>query len=458
MRTETPRDLALIALHRLSRSHGFISTVLDRLFAANRALEDRDRAFVSQLVQGVMRWRLRLDWIIDQHAHFPIRKIDPWVLSILRLALYQVFFLDRVPESAAVNEAVKQVKARYPDHIASFVNGLLRNICRNKENIAFPDRKTDPLRFLSVNYSYPEWLVEKWVSELGENRAEALLEAGNRTPPLTVRVNSLIAGRSEVIKRLEEEGLEARPTLYSPFGLKLEGLKGRVDQLRAFHEGLFQVQEEAAQVVSVLLDAASRKKVLDVCAGFGGKTSHLAELMGEAGTVVALDTNRARLIRLAANAKRLGIRWIHPVVADATQDLSALFRSRFERVLVDAPCSGLGVLSRHPDGKWNKGREGISDLASLQRSILSRVAGSLERGGKMLYVTCTISREENEGVVEGFLKSNPGMALEDLRNQSPPWAVELIDDRGFFRTFPPLHGMDGFFAALFTKPAESRRR
>lgn len=454
MKAETPRDLALKALSRLSRSPSFSTSVLDRLFGANLDLDQRDRAFVSQMVQGVLRWRLRLDWIIGQAAHFPLRKIDPQVLEILRLALYQILFLDRVPESAAVNEAVKQAKARFPGHIASFVNGLLRNICRNKEGVVYPNPGTDPIRFLSVYHSYPVWLVEKWISELGEDTTEALLEAGNQAPLLVVRVNHLKTERSALIKRLEAEGLDARPTLYSPLGVVVEGLRGRVDQLRTFKEGLFQVQDEGAQLASCLLVPDPGDKVLDLCAGFGGKAGHLAEIMGNRGRVVALDTNREKLVSLAAGARRLGIQIIHPAVADATADTSALFRSRFDRVLVDAPCSGLGVLSRHPDGKWRRNREGIRNLALLQAAILGRAAGVLERGGRMLYMTCTISREENEGVVEGFLKTHTGVAVADLREHAPSWAAELIDERGFLRTFPHLHRMDGFFAALFTRPSK----
>ena len=452
MKTETPRDLALKALNRLTRSPGFSTTVLEPVFRANRDLDYRDRAFVSQLVQGVLRWRLRLDWIIGQAAHFPLRKIDPSVLDLLRLALYQILFLDRVPQSAAVNEAVKQAKARFPVHIASFVNGLLRSICRNREGLVYPNPVADPIRYLSVYHSYPPWLVEKWISELGAERAEALLEAGNRPPPLVVRVNRLKTERGALIKRLEEEGLGARPTRYSPLGVMIEGLRGRVDQLTAFREGLFQVQDEGAQIASFLLAPDPGSSVLDLCAGLGGKTGHLAEIMDNRGRVVALDTNRNKLVSLASGARRLGIQIIHPLVGDATTDVSAFLRSSFHGILVDAPCSGLGVLSRHPDGKWLRDREGIQRLALLQGALLQGGAGMVRRGGKVLYVTCTISREENEGVVEGFLKTHPHMSLENLKDQAPSWALDLVDEMGFLRTFPHLHGMDGFFAALFAKP------
>ena len=451
MKMETPRDLALKALNRLSRRPAFSSSVLDQIFQTARGLDERDRAFVSQLVQGVVRWRLRLDWIIDEVAHFPITKIDRPVLDILRLALYQIFFLDRVPESAAVDEAVKQAKKRYPHHVVSFVNGVLRNICRRKDRIAFPDRSEDPVRHLSFFYSYPEWLVEMWVEELGEEKAEALLAAENGIPPLTIRANTLRISRADLVKRLEGEGLNGKPTRYSPLGIVIGGGRGRVDRLKSFKEGLFQVQDEAAQLTSFLLAPRPRSAVLDVCAGLGGKATHLAELMGNLGSVVALDTNRGRLISLAENSMRLAISIIHPVIADATGNIRAFLRPLFDYVMVDAPCSGLGVLSRHPDGKWNRDRKDVDRLAGVQVSILNRAVQTLRRGGRMLYVTCTISRQENEGVVEAFLKENRDAFLANLRDEAPPWARELVDEKGFFRTLPDAHQTDGFFAALFGK-------
>jgi 16S rRNA (cytosine967-C5)-methyltransferase len=224
-----------------------------------------------------------------------------------------------------------------------------------------------------------------------------------------------------------------------------------VDRLKPFKEGLFQVQDEAAQLASILLAPRPQSAVLDVCAGFGGKASHLAELMGNRGSVVALDTNTERLISLTENSKRLAISIIHPVIADARGNVQDLLRSAFDYVMVDAPCSGLGVLSRHPDGKWNRDRKDIGRLSGTQFSILNQAAKTLRKGGRMLYVTCTISRRENEKVVETFLKENGDVSFLSLRDQVPPWADDLVDENGFFRAFPHVHQTDGFFAALFTK-------
>ena len=452
MNKETPRDLALRVLNDLSREPGFSASSLDNLFRSRPHLEERDRAFISQLVQGSVRWRARLDWTIRQTADFPLKKISLPVLNLLRLAFYQILFLDRVPESAAVNEAVKQAKNRQPSYVVSFVNAVLRKACRNKNQISFPDRRKSSVEYLSVFYSYPEWLVRKWLREWGVDFAEALLDSQNQIPTLTVRSNPLRTDRAVLIHRLEaERGVLGRPTPYSPQGIRLEAFRGRVDQGKAFQEGLFQVQDEAAQLTSILVSPVAGETVLDLCAGYGGKTTHLAELMGDQGKVIALDMNRTRLVSLATNAVRLGIRSVVPVAADASRDLSSLFRVRFDRIVVDAPCSGLGVISRHPDGKWNKKEEDIPRLAQLQRAILNNACSLLRSGGILLYVTCTLSREENEEVVEACLAGNKDMALVNLKDLAPLWARDLIDDRGFLRTFPHLHGMDGFFGALLRK-------
>jgi 16S rRNA (cytosine967-C5)-methyltransferase len=448
---QKPRNLALRVLDGLSPKGHAAGHSLDALFLRERTLDERDRAFISQLVQGVLRWRLRLDWIIEERADFPLKKIHPTILNALRLALYQIFFLDRVPESAAVNEAVKQAKRSGARHISGFVNGILRNICRNREGIRYPDRERDPVLYLSVFYSYPPWLVEKWIRERGEAFAEGLLSAGNRLPVLAVRTNTLRLNRAELMETFRKEGIIGKPTPYAPEGILLEGFRGRVDGLLPFRDGLFQVQDEAAQIASHLLAPRPGETLLDVCAGLGGKTTHLAQLMGDGGRITALDINRGRLINLVGSSRRLRISGITPVVADGTGSLSSLFRTGFDRVMIDAPCSGLGVLSRHPDGKWNRNEEDIRRLALLQGTILNRAASVVKKGGRILYVTCTISREENEEVVRNLLDVRKDLSLADLREHAPEWARGLVDDYGFFRTFPHIHDMDGFFAALLTK-------
>jgi len=449
MKTDKPRALALKILNgRFDRpwynDH-------EDLFRGYR-LDERDRAFVNNLVQGVIRQRLRLDWTIEQLSAFPVKKIDEDVLNVLRMALYQIFFMDRVPESAAVNEAVNLVReAKRPRHVISFVNGLLRTACRRKDDLEFPDRVGDRARYLSVYYSYPLWLADKWISELGEDDAEALMSAQNDFPGINIRVNSLRTSREAFIETLSHYGIIARSLAWSPQGIVLDGHRGRPDALDAFKKGLFQVQDQAAQIASHLLAVRPGCRVLDICAGLGGKSSHLAELMDGKGQVIALDSNKAKLVLLAENTERLGMKNIFPVAGDAAQPLSSLFRCQFDRVILDAPCSGLGVISRHPDIKWNRSKEDIPRLAEAQEKFLNSAASVVAKGGELLYVVCTISREENEGVVEGFLKENGDFSPVDLGKRAPEWCLDLIDDKGFYRTWPHIHKMDGFFAALFRK-------
>jgi 16S rRNA (cytosine967-C5)-methyltransferase len=446
-----PRDLALLVLNRLSRESGHPRAVLDEVFHRNAHLNPRDRAFINQLVQGVLRWRLRLDWVIEHVSDAPLKRITSEVLNVLRLALFQMFFLDRVPTSAAVNEAVEQVKESGPRHVIAFVNAILRNAARQRESIPYPDPVKERPRYLSVFHSYPLWLVEKWIEQWGAAFTERLLAAGNRVPTLNVRANQIKLDRDQLIVRLAEEGVAGVACNYSPVGIVLENFRGRVDALRSFREGLFQVQDEAAQIVSQCMAPQAAEAVIDICAGLGGKTTHLAELMMDQGVVLSLDNDPGRLIMLSMNARRLGIKGIVPVAADATRCLESLFPRGFDKIVVDAPCSGLGVLARHPDGKWNRNAGDIRRLRRIQIDMLRQAAPILRQGGKLLFAACTLSREENEDVVDSLLACHKDIVLQDLRDYGPVWVRPLIDDRGFLKTFPHIHHMDGFFAALFTR-------
>lgn len=446
-----PRDLALQVLNKLDHHSGHPEYSLERATQGGIRGSVRDRAFAVHLVQGVLRWRLRLDWILQQTLRFPFNDIQPDVLNVLRLALYQIFFLDRVPDSAAVNEAVKQIKRMAASHVVRSVNGILRQVCREKGTISFPDRSAGPLQHLSIGHSYPEWLVRKWLREMGEADAERLLIAGNRIPLLVVRTNTLRIDRARLIVSLKKDGVSAIPATFSPEGLILADMKGPVDRLSSFQSGLFQVQGEAAQVCSHLLSPEPGETILDVCSGLGGKSTHMAQLMEDRGVIVGIDRNRKKLLKLAENSRRLGIQAVKPLAGDVEQDLQGLLKSSFDRIMVDGPCSALGVISKHPDVKWNREEKDLTRLGKLQERILNSALPLLRAGGKMLYVTCTLSREENEGVVEAFLRKNSGVGLVNLRNSVPACAQDLVEEAGFMKSLPHVHGTDGFFGALFEK-------
>ncbi|MBW2708768.1 MAG: 16S rRNA (cytosine(967)-C(5))-methyltransferase RsmB [Deltaproteobacteria bacterium] len=444
------RNLALKSLSNAAGTPGQAERRLEILFSQSPGLSERDRAFAVHLVQGVLRWQIRLDWILKQHVRFPFRKIDPQVLNVLRLALFQILFLDRVPESAAVNEAVKQVRKMGRKHVVKFVNGILRQICREKEHLPYPHPEKERDLYASVHYAYPLWLVKKWTRELGRDMALQLLRAGNEIPKLIIRTNTLRITRQILLNRLAEEGIEGRAVSFAPEGIELVNFKGSVSRLKAFKEGLFQVQGEAAQVCAHLLSPSKEDLIADMCAGLGGKSTHLAELMGDRGRILALDTSLTRLRGLRQNTERLGIGSIFPLAVDVTASVSFL-RCAIPKIMVDGPCSGLGVISKHPDTKLTKKEDDIKRLAMIQKSILSRSCQVLAQNGEMLYVTCTLSKEENEGVVESVLRENHGVVLQDLQSRIPSWGVDLVDDHGFLKTYPHIHGMEGFFAALFRK-------
>lgn len=444
------RDLALSILNNISKNSAPLSGPLEQGFKKRTDLDDRDRAFAVHLVQGALRWQIRLDWILKQHLRFSFNKIDSQVLNAIRLALFQIFFLDRVPDRASVDEAVKQVKRMARPHVVRFVNGILREICRKKGNIAYPDAQKEPERYQSIFYAYPQWMVRKWTRELGPEKTEKLLNAQNTVSPMTIRTNTLKTTRKALIRRLADEQVTAAPTDFAPEGLNLEHFQGSPARLNAFRDGLFQIQGEAAQVCSHLLCDGTQHQILDICAGLGGKSTHLAQITGDIGQIIAVDNSMERLKNLVKNNRRLGIRSVHPVALNALKPLTFL-RIGTKHMLVDAPCSGLGVIGRHPDIKHNRDEGQIARLSRMQQSILAHSCEVLAPGGKMLYVTCTISIEENEKGVEDFLRRRSDFTLINLKDRVPSWGETLINEQGFLRTFPHLHQMDGFFAALFEK-------
>jgi 16S rRNA (cytosine967-C5)-methyltransferase len=452
IKKDKPRELALKTLINLDNTGLYKGNYLEDIFRSNPGFDERDRAFISNLIQGVVRWKLRLDWIIGQFSKTPVKKIDPVIINILRLAMYQILFLDRVPESAAVDTAVEQAKAQKGhQHIVSFVNGVLRNICRNKNNITFPTKSEAPAKFLSSYYSFPLWLTERCLNESGLDITEALFSAQNSFPLLNIRTNRVKTDRKNLIKILADEGIDGIPAEYAPECIILTNFSGRIERLSAFKKGLFQVQDQASQIVSYLLNPQPGEDILDVCAGLGGKSTHIYELMDGRGHVTALDTDKKRLLSLKDNAEGLGIPGIKTVAADACDPISTILKKTYDRVLIDAPCSGLGTIGRHPDIKWNRTETDIKRISRLQRKILENSATVVKKGGLLLYAVCTYTREENRTVVDNFLTRSKEFSLVDLKEKIPEWGSNLVDNEGFFRSYPHKHNMDGFFAALLRK-------
>lgn len=437
---DRPRERALAILCGTERGT-FADSLLE---ASRREFNARDSAFILELVYGVLRHRSWLDWTLERFSANPLGTTDIETRNILRLGAYQILFLDKVPASAAVNTSTELAKEY--GRKSGYVNGLLRNLERKRNSLPRP-AFDDPVRQLSVQYSHPEWLVRRWVARFGQERTEKLLAACNCPAPLVIRANILKTTRDELKLALFAEGAEARKTQYSSAGLELLSSPG-LKNLAAFREGRFLVQDEAAQLVGMMVAPKPGETVLDACAAPGGKATHLAELMGNQGSVVALDSNAGRLERVAENSTRLGTTIVRPVAGDATTYREGLF----DKLLVDAPCSGLGVLRRHPDGRWTKGEKIVAERQAVQRTILANSAALLKPGGTMVYATCTTEPEENEDIINAFIASSRGeFRVDDPRPYLPSPVAPLIGPDWFFRTYPEEPSMDGFFAARLVR-------
>jgi 16S rRNA (cytosine967-C5)-methyltransferase len=441
-RPDRTRERATGVLREAERGV-FADQLLDR---ARTGLDNRDRAFLLELVYGVLRNRARLDWLLDRFSAQPVARTDPWTRNILRLAAYQLLFLDKVPASAAVNTATELAKAhgRKPQ----YVNGLLRTLERNKENLPLPADE-DPAARLAVLYSHPRWLVQRWIGRFGADRAEDALRRNNLPAPLCIRANGLKGSRDDLIARLGSQGAVARRTTCSPVGIEVLASPG-LTVLPAYQEGRFMVQDEAAQLVSLMLAPRPGETVLDACAAPGGKATHLAELMQDQGRIVALESDPDRLPRIAENAARLGVSIIEPVLGDA----ATFSEGAYDRILIDAPCSGLGVLRRHPDGRWTKSEESIREKQSVQQRVLENCSRLLKPGGHLVYATCTTEKEENEDVISHFKRiKTQFVVIEKPHIDSIGPCSELIDHSGSLRTFPSSRDLDGFFAVLLRRTA-----
>lgn len=444
----TPRSLAVEILNRVEDGKAFAEPLLDQYLSTDLLGDPRDRGLLTELVYGTLRMRGFVDWVLARFLQKSLTTADTGLQNILRTALYQIFFTDKIPAHAIVNEAVEMTKRAAPGKV-SLTNGVLRNVLRRKEELTFPERRQDFRNYASVRHSHPPWLIESWRRLWGEEETLALCEANNSIPPLTLRVNRLQTSRERVIAELQREGISAGETAYSPDGLVVREAGGPLRDTAPYREGCFQVQDEASQMIGRLVNPAAGETVLDVCAGMGGKATHLAEIMENRGRIIAVDIRKDKVRQLQALAERLGVGIIEPVTADATVDLAMLAHNSCHRVLVDVPCSGLGTLRRCPEIKWRLTPEALGGNTRLQAKLLNGAGNYVMPGGRLIYSTCSIMPEENEDIVSSFLAAHPEFHL----TYPAGIASSLLDERGYFRTFPHRHGTDGFFGAVMEKIA-----
>ncbi len=436
------------AANILSRVYGR-SAYADILLATElEKVARKDRALTTEIVYGVLRRNFNIDWIIDKISSVKIKKMERAVLTALRMGVYQIYFLDNIPDSAAVNESVRLVRGVKKK---GFVNAVLRKAVARQESLAAgPSSEVDTLTRLSIRGSHPKWLVKRWITRYGEVETKALMQANLKNPRKTLRTNTLRISRADFLRQLRELGIEAKKCLYSPFALDIcsGSLPGSVKE-----EGLCVTQDEASQLVAMLLTPRPGERILDACAAPGLKTTHMAQLMDNKGSIVAVDKYAGRLKALTALSRSLGISIIKPLCADSEKGdfLKKTSKNLFDAILVDAPCSGLGVLGRTPDIKLRRSEDDIKNLAETQKKILSSQLPLLKPKGRLVYAVCSLEAEETTEVVEWFLRENSDVYLEDGTTILPEECRQLVDKKGFLQTLPHRHNMDGFFAASFRK-------
>lgn len=432
----TARGMALEILNRVVLTDAYAEPLLDACLSRGQLPNIHEQKLATHLVYGVLRTQGRLDWIIRTLYRGDFNSLDISIVNIIRTGLYQLLYTNRIPPSAAVNEAVNLAKACQPAG-AALVNAILRNYLRRREGLVHPSLEEDPEEYLVVMHSHPRWLVRRWLELFGREKTLALCVANNEIPPSTLRVNSLKVTREAAALELEQEGLEVGQTTFSADGLVIARGAASLRATQSFQQGHVLRQDEASQLISHLLEPRPGELNLDLCAGQGIKATHLAEIMGNKGKVLALDNNVGKLASLRGLAARQGIGIIETREGDATADLGSAWHNKFDRILVDAPCSGLGTVRRNPEIKWRCQMRHLQAASALQKKILHNAAAYLRRGGTMLYSVCTIMPEENEEVLEDFLSRHSDFCLAPV--QEGRWLG--MHDRD----------MDGFFAAVMLR-------
>jgi 16S rRNA (cytosine967-C5)-methyltransferase len=445
------RKAAFDTLNILDAGHLTLDAVMEDMAVDTPAVPRRERALLQALVYGVLRWRGRLDTIISRFSRTRLEKIDPKVRNILRLGLFQIIYLDRIPDSAAVNTAVNMAKAAGAPWAGGFVNALLRKAIREYPSVIFPDLKTEPVAALAASRAFPRWLIKKWLPRYGLEKTARLCDAVNTIAPLSVRTNRLKTTPQALMKSLAAETQQVKQAPYCPDGITFAHPAVPIAQLQAFKAGWFQVQDEAAQLISLLLDPQPGEMILDACAGLGGKTGHIAQLMKNKGTLIALDIDEDKLKRLEAEMQRLAVSIVSTRVHDLESFARNLQPDHFDRVLLDAPCSGLGVMRRHPDIKWRTTRKNLAPFQQRQAKLLQNVSGLVKPGGIVVYAVCSPEPEENEAVINDFLKKNMEFAIDENYGKLPDRICAQAVSAGYLRTYPDFNQMDGFFAVRLKK-------
>ena len=439
--------MAVKILIRADEGSAYIDILLTEALK-DSPLSPQDRRLATTIIYGVLRSLNQLDWWIEQVASRRIAEMPSAVKAILRSGAYQLLFLDRVPPSAAINEAVNLAHNYSHQGTAGFVNAVLRQIHRQRTAIRFPDESANPIRYISLVFAHPEWMVRRWVKRYGIKECKELCQANNQQPRLTIRLNALKVSldRAPAFLSQELDCLSHSETV--PEGFFLEGPRPLI-ATSAYQEGYFEIQGLSSMLTSRALAPRPGERILDACAGRGGKTTHIAQLMENQGWIFGLDLSFRKLQLLRDNAQRLDARIIREIYGDA---LNSPFRAgSFDRVLLDVPCSSLGIIRRHPEIKWTRAESDLDELSSLQQGILERSSSLVIKNGTIVYSACTFEPEETSMIVDRFLDQNPDFIREDIRPYLPKSLHSAVGEDGYVRIYPHLYDLDGFFIARLKK-------
>ncbi len=439
------RQAALEILTNTELKNGYLNLVFMEVLKKN-GFSPLDAAFIKELVFGVYRNKIYLDFIIRNHSSLRLKKIEPKVLNILRMGAYQILFMDKIPAHAAVSESVTLAKKNSRGRTAGFVNAVLRSVLRGGE-IDLSPLKKDTIKYLSVKYSYPEELTSFFVNTFGTKRAEAILAAGNKTPALCVRANALRVTRQELAEKLRSAGIETENTPFTDCGLFLSSAS---EQARQEFSSLFTVQDQSSQLAALALAPQPGDTVLDLCAAPGGKTTHLAELMENRGQIYAFDIYEKRLKSVNDAANRLGITIIETAAADAAE-CNPTLKEIADKILLDVPCSGLGIIRRKPDIKYKENITDFQEILTVQKNILNTAKEYLKPGGILVYSTCTINPAENLDRIHAFLEENPDFKIDAIKSPHITGEMAKRAESGVIELFSDTDNSDGFFVCRLKK-------
>lgn len=441
------REVALDILTAVEKNQAYSNLSLNHAIKEND-LSGKDVGLLTELTYGTIQHQLTLDYYVAPFLKNP-KKIESWVLLLIKMSVFQMIYLDRVPERAAIHEAVEIAKKRAHRGVASLVNGVLRSIQR--EGVPSLGEIKDPIQRISISTSHPVWLVEKWVEQFGLEETEKMCRENLQAPIQTGRVNLTKTNREDLIEKLTSEGFLVEPSLLIPEGIRC--LKGNMALSDSFREGLFSIQDESSMLVANALAPGEHDYILDSCAAPGGKTTHIGEKMNGKGKIMALDLHKHKTKLIEEQANRLSLSNINTKQMDARKAREFFEPNTFDKILVDAPCSGLGVLKRKPDAKYTKKVEDLASLSKIQLNILEQVSSLVKDGGTIIYSTCTVGKEENDFVIDEFLQKHPEFEKDSQLVERMPEAVQPYIEGNRVQILPQYFGSDGFFIASIRKKA-----